>query len=742
MQIRRLVAVPIAVVIASIGQANPGAPPGPVTSFAAEPVNVPVAAAPASPQPAFIKDEHYKPFTGKPVIRSKVRNLMPTVTVAGSSTRAGARTMAAVDLSHAFLTRPYLGLHIATSIFDHCNPDYSVDGKVCDSDGAVARSSNGVDPSFSKGYAMTPGGRDYVYYDGHNGWDMPLAYENVRAAAGGTVQLAGSDSINPCFGQTIIVNHPNGLSTRYAHLNAIYVSAGQTVDRAQVIAQSGNTGCSTGAHLHFGVYITSSWNAIDPWGWNGAPGADPWPFDIGDLWLTGNPQDPVPWAAQNVKATAGNGAAVVTWDPPTFDGGLSLTKYSVRSAPGGALAVINAPATTATVTGLTNGTSYTFAVMATNTFANGYWSTESNGVVPTSVPRAPLGVSAGPANQGARVSWSAPSFDGGSPVTGYTVTGTPGGASVSVAGSLRSAVVPGLSGGPFTFTVSATNVNGTSLPSGASNAVTPYPVHAMYTIDAWGRVSGDAASAVLSPSATWPNQNRGRGGVLLPDGSGGYVLERSGALYPFGGAPSAGPVATWPGADLARDVVLLPSSTRAHVAGYTLDAWGGLHPFGGAPQTSATPYWPNSNLGRRAVLLSDGSGGYIMDAWGGLHPFAVGGNPVPPAITNGAYWPRWDIARDIVLTPGSTSASVSGVTLDGWGGLHPFGSAGSAAASAFWPNWDIARSVQLSPASTAARPQGWVLDAWGGLHPFGGAMSVPGGSYWPNTNLGVSLLVQ
>jgi hypothetical protein len=107
----------------------------------------------------------------------------------------------------------------------------------------------------------------------------------------------------------------------------------------------------------------------------------------------------------------------------------------------------------------------------------------------------------------------------------------------------------------------------------------------------------------------------------------------------------------------------------------------------------------------------------------------VGNNPMPPAITNFGYWPHWNIARDIALTPGSTASNVSGVTLDGFGGLHPFGSAAGVSSAAYWNGWDIARSVRLSPQSTAAQPQGWTLDGYGGLHPFGGAPAVASGLY-------------
>jgi hypothetical protein len=395
------------------------------------------------------------------------------------------------------------------------------------------------------------------------------------------------------------------------------------------------------------------------------------------------------------------------------------------------------------VKGLSNGTTYTFSVLPTNSVGNGYWSGPSNGIVPTSVPWPPLNVSASSANFGAGATWSAPSYDGGSPVTGYTVTATPGGASVSVASGARSATVPGLSSAQsYTINVVAVNANGGSAPSANSNPVVPYPLHSAYTLDAWGGVHADAASPALNASSYWPNQNRARSAALLSDGSGGYVLDQFGALHAFGAASATSGVASWPNTDLARDVVLLPGSSASHALGYTLDAWGGLHPFGGAPAARGFAYWPNTNLARRAVLLSDGTGGYVLDAWGGIHPFAVGANPVPPTITNAAYWPNWSIARDIVLTPGSTAGNVSGLTLDGWGGVHPFGSAASVARGAFWPNWDVARALRLSPNSTAVNPQGWVLDAWGGLHPFGGAPSIPLGGYWPNTNLAVQLVAQ
>jgi murein DD-endopeptidase MepM/ murein hydrolase activator NlpD len=328
-----------------------------------------------------IKDEHVRAVQGTLHARA-IPDQMPAWAQPGAPASASkSRLSPATSNPNAFLTLPYVGWHSTTSIFDHCNPDYTTDGRVCRFDGAIGWKTNGVDPSFALGYAGTPGGTDYLYYDGHNGIDYSMFYENVYASADGVARLVGIDSINPCFGQTIIVDHPNGYSTRYAHLSALYVTQGATVARGQVIAQSGNTGCSSGPHLHFGTYITSSWTAIDPWGWWGAPGADPWSSDPGNLWLTGLAQYPVPTAPSNVTAAAlGNNSASVSWTPPAFDGGSAITGYTVTSSPAGITASAPGTATTATVNNLPGGTAYTFTVAASNVAGKGLASSPSNSI--------------------------------------------------------------------------------------------------------------------------------------------------------------------------------------------------------------------------------------------------------------------------------------------------------------------------------------------------------------------------
>ncbi len=104
---------------------------------------------------------------------------------------------------------------------------------------------------FGRRNAPTRGASSY-----HKGidWATPTGTA-VMASSGGTVVKAGWGS---GYGYVVYINHADGRQTRYGHLSKVLVSAGQTVSQGQKIALSGNTGVSTGPHVHFEILINGS----------------------------------------------------------------------------------------------------------------------------------------------------------------------------------------------------------------------------------------------------------------------------------------------------------------------------------------------------------------------------------------------------------------------------------------------------------------------------------------------------
>jgi uncharacterized protein (TIGR02145 family) len=153
------------------------------------------------------------------------------------------------------------------------------------------------------------------------------------------------------------------------------------------------------------------------------------------------------------------------------------------------------------VTGLSNGTAYTFRVVATNAVGNSVASTASTAVTPITVPGAPTGPVATAGNAQASVAFTAPASTGGSVITGYMVTSSPG--NFTATGPSSPIVVTGLTNlTAYTFTVVATNAAGNSIPSVASTGVIPGTV-----IGAEGRIWMDRnlGATRVATSSTDPN---------------------------------------------------------------------------------------------------------------------------------------------------------------------------------------------------------------------------------------------
>ncbi len=94
----------------------------------------------------------------------------------------------------------------------------------------------------------------------HKGIDLAAPTGTpIEAAFTGVINYSG---VAKGYGKVVIIDHDNGMQTVYAHCNKLYVNTGENINRGQLIAEVGNTGDSTGPHLHFELKING--NTIDP----------------------------------------------------------------------------------------------------------------------------------------------------------------------------------------------------------------------------------------------------------------------------------------------------------------------------------------------------------------------------------------------------------------------------------------------------------------------------------------------
>ncbi len=219
-------------------------------------------------------------------------------------------------------------------------------------------------------------------------------------------------------------------------------------------------------------------------------------------------------------ATPADTAASVSFTAPADNGGSSVTSYritAVNTSTGmsaAAPATVGAAATSGTVTGLTNGHSYALRVVAINAIGDSAASALSDPVTPASASGAPTIGLASAGNASASVTWTPPASNGGSPITGYTVTAvTSTGGSVMTATAAAAATagtVTGLTNGKtYKLSVRATTAIGASPSSATSNLVTPATLPGVPAIGS--ATGGVLADTVVSATAWWkpPTSNGG-----------------------------------------------------------------------------------------------------------------------------------------------------------------------------------------------------------------------------------------
>lgn len=394
-----------------------------------------------------------------------------------------------------------------------------------------------------------------------------------------------------------------------------------------------------------------------------------------------------PSAPREITAVAGHGQVTVSWSPPDLDGGAPVTGYTVTTAPGGKSCSWTTGPFTCTVTGLPAGTQVGVTVVATNVYGNGSPSTPAIPVIPQGAPGAPLGVSAKAGNGDAVVPWKPPASDGGSPITGYTVTALPDGQSCNWTSGLFSCTVTGLPAGtPATFTVVATNAHGPGPISSPSDPVTPTDGLAFHPLSPARIQDSRPAGPIVGPYGTpWgAGQTRDvavTGAAGVPAGARAVV-----ANVTVTGTTTAGFLSIWPAGTprpLASSVNWGPRQTVANAVTVMVGATGAVSVFNQAghadviidvvgyyddePGAGLTPLTPSRILDSRP---SPNSVGPFSTPWGA-------GTTRQVTVTGAAGVPA--NADAVVL-----NATVTGATANGFLTIWPNGQARPRASSLNW----------------------------------------------------------
>jgi len=183
----------------------------------------------------------------------------------------------------------------------------------------------------------------------------------------------------------------------------------------------------------------------------------------------------VPGAPTITSAVAGARSAIITWTAPSSNGGSPITLYTITSTPGNITAT-SSTVTPTTISGLSNNTSYTFVIKATNSAGDSLDSDPSSSITTFDLPGVPTGLSATTSAGTITLSWVAPTSTGGTPITGYNIYDASGNiynsstnafvsdtGSITTIGNILTINITGLiEGSTYTFSVKAVNLAGLS----------------------------------------------------------------------------------------------------------------------------------------------------------------------------------------------------------------------------------------------------------------------------------------
>ena len=246
-----------------------------------------------------------------------------------------------------------------------------------------------------------------------------------------------------------------------------------------------------------------------------------------------------------------------------------------------------------------------------------------NLVSATTVPGAPTGATATAGNAKATVTWTAPASNGGSPITGYTVTSAPGGKTCTTTGATTCDVSGLTNGQAYTFTVTATNAIGTGAASAASNSVTPVEsgpaqVNGYWTVTSVGAVFSNGAASLYGDPSSLVLRSPIVGFAPTPDGKGYWLVGSDGGIFAYGDAGFHGSMG---GSHLNAPIVSMAAT--ADGKGYWLVASdGGVFAFGDAAFHGSMG---GSHLNAPIVgIASNGTGYWLVASDGGIFAYGAG----------------------------------------------------------------------------------------------------------------------
>ena len=327
----------------------------------------------------------------------------------------------------------------------------------------------------------------------------------------------------------------------------------------------------------------------------------------------------------------------LTWVAPTDNGGSAITGYYVERAvgAGGAWTRIATTATTSYVaTGLANGTTYAFRVMATNAAGAGA-AREPVLATPATTPGAPTSVATVAGDGFVTLTWVAPSSNGGAVVTSYLIEKSTDGTAWTTAAttSAREFTVTGLANGTaYRFRVSAENAAGTGAPAQASATVTPSAKAASPTGIVATPTDGSIALTWSAPADT--------GGSTLT----GYTVEQS----------TDGGVTWTTAATTATPSTTLTGLTNGTTYSYRVRANNSIGSGAASIVATTTPFTTPGAPRNVASFVGDKE---VVLSWSA--PSNTGGSAITGYVvqqsTNGTTWTTVD-------TPSVASTVISGLT--------------------------------------------------------------------------------